>query len=91
MFAVSLAIVIVGNVLAVIASQHALRHSRAVLAIALQNAISQIVPIGLFFLVYRPFRPGAGSIALVAAAAAALIAGIALLTGRLAEGESEDI
>lgn len=81
--AVALSIAAAGSALGVLTTQHALRHGRVVVTVALQNAIGMIVPMGLFFLVYRPFVPTAGQLGFVSAGSAFLIAGILLLTGRL--------
>ncbi|MGA2975421.1 MAG: hypothetical protein ABSF77_08950 [Spirochaetia bacterium] len=86
--AAALFITAAGSALGVLATQHALRHGRVVVTVALQNAIGMIVPLGLFFLVYRPFLPTAGEIAFVSAGSVFLIAGILLLTRRL-ESESK--
>jgi hypothetical protein len=74
-----------GNLLGVAATQHALAHGRAAVAIPLQNGVSQVLPVGIFFLVYRPYMPTSGSFAFLGAAVALLVAGIVLLTGRLAD------
>ncbi len=81
--AVALSIAAAGSALGVLTTQHALRHGRVVVTVALQNAIGTIVPLGLFFLVYRPFVPTSGQLGLVGAGSVFLIAGILLLTGRL--------
>jgi len=81
--AVALAIAAGGSALGVLTTQHALRHGRVVVTVALQNAIGMIVPMGLFFLVYRPFRPTAGALAFVSAGSVFLIVGVLFLTKRL--------
>ncbi len=81
--AIAIAIAAGGSSLGVITTQHALRHGRVVVTVALQNAIGMLVPMGLFFLVYRPFAPTAGQLAFVGVGSVFLIAGILLLTGRL--------
>jgi hypothetical protein len=83
--AVAFSITVAGSALGVLATQHALRHGRVVVTVALQNAIGMLVPLGLFFLVYRPFRPTPNQIVSVIAGSVFLIAGILLLTSRLEE------
>jgi hypothetical protein len=73
-----------GNLLGLAATQHALAHGRAAVAIPLQNGVSQILPVCIFFFVYRPYMPVAGSFVFLGAAVALLVTGIVLLTGRLA-------
>ncbi len=80
------ALAVGGNMVGIAATQHALSRGRAAIAIPLQNCITQVLPVGIFFLVYRPYSPGAGSFLFLGAGAALLIAGAVLLTARLAPG-----
>lgn len=74
-----------GSIAGLAATQHALSHGRAAVAIPLQNGVSQTLPILVFFVVYRPYTPSAEQLAFLAAACALLVTGAVLLTGRLRE------
>jgi hypothetical protein len=82
-FLAAVALTVLGNLYGIAATQHTLADGRAAVAIPLQNAVTQILPVGVFFLVYRPYVPAAASFALLGAAGAALMTGVVLLTGRL--------
>jgi hypothetical protein len=86
-FFVAVAITVVGNLYGIAATQHALAHGRAAVAIPLQNAVTQMLPVAVFFLVYRPYVPAGGSLLFLGAAGALLMAGVVLLVGRLGRGE----
>lgn len=77
------------NFFGVAATQNALANGRAAVAIPLQDGVSQIVPVGIFFIVYRPYIPDAASFVSLGAAAALLITGVVFLTDRLAASEVE--
>ena len=72
-----------GSLLGLSATQHALAHGRAAIAIPLQNGVAQILPVFVFFLVYRTYVPTAESFVFLGAAGALLVAGAILLTSRL--------
>jgi hypothetical protein len=82
-FAVAVALTVAGNLYGIAATQHALANGRAAVAIPLQNAVSQMLPVFVFFLVYRPYTPTPPSLAFLCAAAILLTAGVVLLAGRL--------
>jgi hypothetical protein len=82
-FLVAVAITVMGNMYGIAATQHALAHGRAAVAIPLQNAVTQILPVVVFFLVYRPYVPAAESFVFLGAAGALLMTGVVLLMGRL--------
>jgi hypothetical protein len=82
-FFVAVAITVMGNLYGIAATQHALAHGRAAVAIPLQNAVTQVLPVAVFFLVYRPYVPAAESFAFLGAAGALLMTGVVLLMGRL--------
>jgi hypothetical protein len=82
-FLVAVALAIVGNLYGITAIQHALAHGRAAVAIPLQNVVSQLLPVAVFFLVYRPYVPAVESFAFLGAAGALLMTGVVLLVGRL--------
>jgi hypothetical protein len=77
-----------GNLLGVARTQHAFAHGRAVVAVPLQNGVSQVLPVLVFFLVYRPYVPAPASFAFMAAAAACLAAGALLLTGKRSQADA---
>lgn len=83
-FLTAVALTIAGNMYGIAATQHALAHGRAAIAIPLQNGVTQVLHVCIFFLVYRPYVPTAESFFFLGAAAVLLISGISLLTGRLA-------
>jgi hypothetical protein len=87
-FLAASALCVAGNLLGVARTQHAFAHGRAVIAIPLQNGVSQVLPVAVFFLVYMPYTPDAGAFVALGAAAACLAAGAVLLTGRLSPGPS---
>jgi hypothetical protein len=82
-FFVAVALAVIGNMYGIAATQHALAHGRAAVAIPLQNAVTQILPVVVFFLVYRPYVPAAESFVFLGAAGALLMTGVVLLMGRL--------
>ena len=82
-FFTAVAITVMGNLYGIAATQHALANGRATMAIPLQNAVTQALPVAVFFLVYRPYVPAAESFAFLAAAGVSLISGVVLLMGRL--------
>ncbi len=84
-FLIAAALAWSGSLLGLSATQHALANGRAAIAIPLQNGVAQILPVFVFFLVYRPYVPAAESFVFLGAAGALLIAGAVLLTGRLRE------
>lgn len=83
-FLAAVALTIAGNLYGIAATQHALALGRAAVAIPLQNAVTQVLPVAVFFLVYHPYAPSAASLAFLGAAGMLLFAGVVLLTGRLA-------
>ncbi len=83
---VAVALTLVGNIYGISATQHALAHGRAAVVIPLQNCVSQILPVCLFFFVYKPSLPTVGSFLSLGAAGALLMTGVVLLTGRLGTG-----
>lgn len=85
-FLAAAALTVGGNMVGIAGTQHALSRGRAAIAIPLQNCITQVLPVGIFFLVYRPYSPGGGSFLFLAVGAALLISGAVLLTARLAPG-----
>lgn len=82
-FLVAVGLTVVGNLFGISATQHALAHGRAALTIPLQNAVTQVLPVAVFFLVYRPYLPPGGSLLFLGAAGTLLMAGVVLLVGRL--------
>lgn len=86
-FSISLALVIAASASAVFIMQYALRYGRAVIVVPLLNATAQVLPVGVFFFVYRPYAPGAVSLVFLVTAGAFILSGMLLLAGRLA-GES---
>jgi hypothetical protein len=83
-FLVAVVLTILGNMYGIAATQHALKHGRAAVAIPLQNGVAQILPVCVFFLVYMPYTPTAESLLFLGIAGALLMTGVILLTGRLA-------
>ncbi len=83
-FLVAVGFTVAGNMYGIAATQHALARGRAAVAVPLQNAVTQILPVFVFFLVYRRYAPSAASLSFLGAAGALLLAGVVLLTGRLA-------
>jgi hypothetical protein len=81
-FLVAVAATVAGNVYGIAATQHALAHGRATIAIPLQNAVTQVLPVAVFFLVYRPYVPTAGSIVFLVTAGVSLMTGVVLLKQR---------
>ena len=53
---------VAGNLYGIAATQHALARGRAAVAIPLQNAVTQVLPVLVFFLVYRPYVLSATSL-----------------------------
>jgi drug/metabolite transporter (DMT)-like permease len=86
-FLLAVLLTAVGNLVGVVALQQALARGRASIAVPLQNGVSQVLPVLVFFLVYRPYVPGAGSLGLLGAAGILLVAGVTLLTRRLASAQ----
>jgi hypothetical protein len=82
-FLVAVALAVIGNMYGIAATQHALAHGRAAVAIPLQNVVTQILPVVVFFLVYRPYVPATESFVFLGAAGALLMTGVVLLMGRL--------
>jgi drug/metabolite transporter (DMT)-like permease len=82
-FLLAAALAAAGTLFGLGATQHALAHGRAAVAIPLQNGVAQILPVLVFFLVYRPYAPGPESLAFLGAACALLMTGVVLLTRRL--------
>jgi len=82
-FFAAVALAAAGGASGVAATQHALAYGRVAVAIPLQNAVAQILPVCVFFFVYRPYSPTAWSFGFLAAAAGLLVAGLILLTNRL--------
>jgi hypothetical protein len=82
-FLIAVALAWAGSLLGLSATQHALAYGRAAIAIPLQNGVAQILPVFVFFLVYRPYVPVFESFVFLGAAGALLIAGAILLTSRL--------
>jgi hypothetical protein len=76
-----------GNMYGIAATQHALTGGRASVVVPLQNAVTQVLPVFVFFLVYRPYVPTAASLVFLGAAGALLLTGAVLLTGRMAAKE----
>ena len=83
-FLAAVSLTVAGNMYGIVATQHALVLGRAAVAIPLQNAVTQVLPVFVFFLVYHPYVPSAESLAFLGAAGVLLLTGIVLLTGRLA-------
>jgi hypothetical protein len=67
-FLAAVAITVMGNLYGIAATQQALLNGRATMAIPLQNAVTQVLPVGVFFLVYRPYVPAAESFTFLGAA-----------------------
>ena len=88
-FLAAVALTVAGNVIGIAGTQHALSRGRAAIAIPLQNCITQILPVGIFFLVYRPYTPEAGSFIFLGIGAVLLAAGAILLTAKLAPGRTQ--
>jgi hypothetical protein len=86
-FLAAVTITVMGNLYGIAATQHALLNGRATMAIPLQNAVTQVLPVGVFFLVYRPYVPTAESFVFLGAAGALLMTGVVLLMGRLGQDE----
>jgi hypothetical protein len=84
---VAIAVTVTGNLCGIAATWYALANGRATMAIPLQNAVTQVLPAGVFFLVYRPYVPAAESFVFLGAAGALPITGVVLLMGRLGQGE----
>ena len=83
-FLAAVGLTVAGNMYGIAATQHALVLGRAAVAIPLQNAVTQVLPVFVFFLVYRSYVPSAESLAFLGAAGVLLLTGVVLLTGRLA-------
>jgi hypothetical protein len=82
-FLIAVALTVAGNIYGIAATQHALANGRAAVTIPLQNGVAQILPVCVFFLVYRPYVPAADSLFFLGAAGILLMTGVVLLTGRL--------
>ncbi len=82
-------IALTSNFFGVHGTQNALARGRAAVTIPLQDGVAQIVPVGVFFLVYRPYAPSVSQIGALTAAALLLMTGVVLLTDRLAASNTE--
>jgi drug/metabolite transporter (DMT)-like permease len=87
LLAASVATVALANLMAMALTQKAFVSGDASMVIPLQQVPAQVFPVLVFFLVYRPFRPSALSLVLVASGVALVLLG-AWLLGREA-GEFE--
>lgn len=76
-------------VFGVAATQRALAHGRAAVAIPLQEGVVQVMPVCIFFFVYRPYTPSLDSFIFLGAAISLLVTGMVLLTNRLTSVEEE--
>lgn len=82
-------IALTSNFFGVHGTQHALARGRAAVTIPLQDGVAQIVPVGVFFLVYRPYAPSLTQMGSLTAAALLLMTGVVFLTDRLAASNAE--
>lgn len=82
-FAVALVTAIGSNFFGVAGTQNALARGRAAVTIPLQEGVAQLLPVGIFFFVYRPYVPTASSFVFLGIAASLLVTGVILLTNRL--------
>ena len=82
-------IALTSNFFGVHGTQNALARGRAAVTIPLQDGVAQIVPVGVFFLVYRPYAPSLVQMGALTAAALLLMIGVVLLTDRLATSSTE--
>lgn len=82
-FALALVFAAGSNLLGVSGTQHALASGRATVAIPLQEGVTQIVPVAVFFFVYRPYIPSTNSFVFLGTAFGLLLTGVILLTNRL--------
>jgi len=87
-FFVAVAIAAGGGAWGIAATQHALANGRVAVAIPLQNAVAQLLPVCVFFFVYRPYSPPALSFVFLAVAAGLLVTGLIFLTNRLVPSKS---
>ena len=83
-FLAAVALTVLGNVYGIAGTQHALSRGRAAVAIPLQTSITQILPVGIFFFVYKPYAPALHSLIFLASGVVLLVSGAVLLTSKLA-------